>query len=87
MVSMLFQEMEQPGAQVTLRISSDVQQVVRLPGRPVTLAELQRIKRQFIAAHKKAITLGSTERGSMGWGEQDIAQKFAMYLAETLGLE
>ena len=54
----------------------------RLPERRVTLAELQRIKRQFVTLHKKAITLGSTEKGDMDWGEERIAAKFVQYIEE-----
>jgi protein KTI12 len=31
---------------------------VTLPSRQLTLSELQRVKRQFVTVHKKAITLG-----------------------------
>ena len=57
---------------------------VELPARRVTLAELQRAKRQFVAAHKKAITLGTTEKGAVDWSEESIADKFAMYIEGNL---
>lgn len=63
--------------------SSDGRSIqIRLPERRVTLAELQRIKRQFVTLHKKAITLGSTEKGDMDWGEEGIAAKFLQYIEE-----
>ena len=62
---------------------SDGQSIrIMLPERRVTLAELQRIKRQFITLHKKAITLGSTEKGNMDWVEEKIAEKFVQYVEE-----
>ena len=59
---------------------------VELPARQVTLAELQRAKRQFVAAHKKAITLGTTEKGAVDWGEEAVAEKFARYVEGGLGV-
>ena len=58
---------------------------VELPARRVTLPELQRAKRQFVAAHKKAITLGTTEKGAVDWGEAAVADKFARFLEAHLG--
>jgi protein KTI12 len=57
---------------------------LNLPARNLTLSELQRLKRQFVTVHKKAITLGSTEKGRVEWGEEQIAQKFSLYLEEHL---
>lgn len=58
---------------------------VHMPARTVTLSELQRLKRQFVTMHKKAITLGATESGDVDWSEQGIAAKFGHYLEERLG--
>ncbi|EAU91295.2 hypothetical protein CC1G_11553 [Coprinopsis cinerea okayama7 len=50
------------GGLVTISPSQGIKARVTLPARNVTLSELQRLKRQFVTVHKKAITLGSTER-------------------------
>lgn len=55
-----------------------------LPPRNITLSELQRLKRQFVAVHKKAITLGSTERGAVDWSEECVAEKLVVYLEENI---
>lgn len=57
---------------------------IDLPSRNLTLSELQRLKRQFVTVHKKAITLGTTEKGAVDWGEESIANKFLTYLEENL---
>ncbi|KAG6864792.1 hypothetical protein C0991_007122 [Blastosporella zonata] len=57
---------------------------ISLPTRNVTLSELQRLKRQFVTVHKKAITLGTTEKGAVDWGEESIASKFVTYLVEHM---
>ena len=57
---------------------------VTLPARSVTLSELQRLKRQFVTVHKKAITLGTTEKGAVDWSEESIADKFALYIEGNL---
>ena len=57
---------------------------IALPARAVTIAELQRLKRQFVAAHKKAVTLGTTEKGAVGWGAERVAGEFALYIEENL---
>lgn len=57
---------------------------INLPARSITLSELQRIKRQFVTVHKKAITLGTTEKGAVDWSEESIADKFASYIEENL---
>ena len=57
---------------------------INLPPRPLTLSQLQRLKRQFVTIHKKSITLGTTERGAVDWSEQKIADKFTVYLEENL---
>ncbi|CAG7854515.1 Protein kti12 [Serendipita indica DSM 11827] len=57
---------------------------MQLPARTVTLAELQRLKRQFVSMHKKAITQGATENGPVDWTEDGIAEKLGDYLEERL---
>ncbi len=72
------------GGAVTLGISAEIMPSITLPPRNITLSELQRIKRQFVTVHKKAITLGTTEKGAVDWSEKSIAHKFAMYIEENL---
>ncbi|TRM69629.1 chromatin associated protein KTI12 [Schizophyllum amplum] len=73
------------GGKVTLQLpNSEVKVQVMLPSRVVTLPELQRMKRQFVTVHKKAITLGTTEKGVVNWSEESIARKFATYLEENI---
>jgi protein KTI12 len=55
---------------------------VTLPPRIVTLSEMQRIKRQFVTINKKAITLGTTERGTLTFDEENVGRKFAEFVAE-----
>ncbi|KAI0769751.1 chromatin associated protein KTI12 [Trametes elegans] len=72
------------GGPVTLPLSATLKPRVNLPPRNITLSELQRLKRQFVTVHKKAITLGTTEKGAVDWSEQSIADKFAMYIEGNL---
>jgi protein KTI12 len=72
------------GGPVTLSLSSTLKARISLPSRNITLSELQRLKRQFVTVHKKAITLGTTEKGAVDWSEESIAQKFVTYLEENL---
>ncbi|KAH8107968.1 chromatin associated protein KTI12 [Cristinia sonorae] len=69
---------------VTLAISPTHKPQITLPSRNITLSELQRIKRQFVTVHKKAITLGTTEKGAVDWSEQSVASKFVHYIEENL---
>ncbi|KAH9485347.1 Protein kti12 [Psilocybe cubensis] len=62
--------------------ANGVQFTVNLPPRAMTLSELQRLKRQFVSVHKKAITLGTTERGGVDWGAENIGRKFVEYVEE-----
>jgi len=55
---------------------------LELPARNVTLSELQRVKRQFVAVHKKAITQGVTQSGDVDWSEEGVTKKFVEYLTE-----
>ena len=73
---------EAGGGPASLPWSDGQSIMIRLPERRVTLAELQRIKRQFVTLHKKAITLGSTEKGNVDWGKEKIADKFVQYVEE-----
>ncbi|KAJ7462199.1 chromatin associated protein KTI12 [Mycena galericulata] len=72
------------GGLVTLPLSASLQVQLTLPARNLTLSELQRLKRQFVTIHKKAITLGTTEKGAVDWGEQSVANKFVTYIEENL---
>ena len=72
------------GGTVTLVVSDDAKPTINLPSRNITLSELQRIKRQFVTVHKKAITLGTTEKGAVDWSDKSIADKFVLYIEENL---
>ncbi|TFK44648.1 chromatin associated protein KTI12 [Crucibulum laeve] len=69
---------------LSLPSSPSLRPRIILPPRNLTLSELQRLKRQFVTVHKKAITLGTTEKGSVNWGEESIASKFVEYLEEHI---
>lgn len=75
---------EPTGGTVKLALNEGINAVLSLPERTVTLSELQRLKRQFVAIHKKAITLGTTEKGAVDWEEENIANKFAVYIEENI---
>ena len=72
------------GGAVTLSLPNGIKATATLPARNITLSELQRIKRQFVTVNKKAITLGTTEKGAMDWSEESIAEKFSDYIEENL---
>lgn len=72
------------GGPINLSLSATLGPRITLPSRNITLSELQRSKRQFVSVHKKAITLGTTEKGAVDWSEESIASKFATYLEENL---
>jgi len=72
------------GGPVTLTLSATAKPKMNLPPRNVTLSELQRIKRQFVTIHRKAITLGTTEKGAVDWSEESIADKFVDYVEENV---
>ncbi|KAJ7497211.1 chromatin associated protein KTI12 [Mycena latifolia] len=72
------------GGLVTLSLSTSLNVHITLPSRNLTLSELQRLKRQFVTVHKKAITLGTTEKGAVDWAEHSVATKFVTYLEENL---
>lgn len=72
------------GGTMTLSLSADLRPKVNLPARNITLSELQRVKRQFVTIHKKAITLGTTEKGAVEWSAEAVATKFVTHLEENL---
>ncbi|TFY81486.1 hypothetical protein EWM64_g2530 [Hericium alpestre] len=72
------------GGSVLLSMSGSLKPRIQLPARNITLSELQRLKRQFVTVHKKAITLGTVEKGGVDWSEESVAQKFVSYLEENL---
>jgi len=72
------------GGMILLPLSPKSKPHISLPSRNITLSELQRLKRQFVTVHKKAITLGTTEKGTVDWSEESIANKFVTYLEENL---
>ncbi|THH08302.1 hypothetical protein EW145_g2796 [Phellinidium pouzarii] len=74
------------GVVVTLPLSATLKPKINLPPRNVTLSEMQRLKRQFVTIHKKAITLGTTEKGAVDLSKDKVAEKFVSYLEENLKL-
>ncbi|KIO04202.1 hypothetical protein M404DRAFT_143643 [Pisolithus tinctorius Marx 270] len=72
------------GGTTAVTLSPMLKVRITLPPRNVTLSELQRLKRQFVMLHKKAITLGTTEKGAVDWSEQSVADKFVVYLEENM---
>ncbi|KZW00241.1 chromatin associated protein KTI12 [Exidia glandulosa HHB12029] len=72
------------GGNISLSLPSSSRLSLVLPPRNVTLSELQRNKRQFVTAHRKAITQGAMEKGAVDWTEESIARKFLAHLQETL---
>lgn len=47
---------------------------------PHRALRLQWLKYQFVAARQNAVTLGSTEKEKVEWGEEDVARAFAEFL-------
>ncbi|KZT10755.1 chromatin associated protein KTI12, partial [Laetiporus sulphureus 93-53] len=72
------------GGPVTLSLGASLRPRLILPARNITLSELQRLKRQFVTVHKKVITLGTTEKGTMDWSEDSVADRFAAYIEANL---
>ncbi|CAK5281497.1 unnamed protein product [Mycena citricolor] len=70
------------GGKVVLPLTPPVK--MTLPARILTVSELQRMKRQFVTIHKKAMTLGTIEKGAVDWAEDSVAVKFVTYLEENL---
>jgi len=71
------------GGPINLTLPSTRVQL-ELPSRNVSLSELQRLKRAFVATHKKAITQGATEQGAVDFTEESVAEKFGEYLEQNL---
>lgn len=67
---------------LTLRPGLNVS--INLPARTLTLSEVQRYKRSFVAVHKKAMIIGTVERGVVDLTEDAVALKFVEYLEENL---
>jgi protein KTI12 len=58
---------------------------ITLPMRHISLPELSRHKRQFVAARKKAVTQGlAGNKGEMDWDAESVGRKFVEYLEENL---
>jgi protein KTI12 len=72
------------GGPVTLATSLDIKLRITLPARNITLSEVQRFKRSFVAVHKKAMTIGTVEKGHVDLSEQSVTDKFVAYLEENL---
>lgn len=72
------------GGEILLPLSPTLKPKLMVPARNLTLSELLRLKRQFVTIHKKAITLGTTEKGAVDWNEDKVAEKFVLYLEENL---
>lgn len=71
------------GGRVALSLSETLKPRVTLPARSLTLSEVQRKRRQFVTVQKKAITLGTVEKGTVDWSEEGVAQRFVDYLEEN----
>ncbi|QRV94278.1 Chromatin associated protein KTI12 [Ceratobasidium sp. AG-Ba] len=77
------------GGVLPLNITSQSEPLPRiditLPARHISLPELSRHKRQFVAARKKAVTQGlAGNKGEMEWGAEAVARKFVEYLGENM---
>ncbi|KAG8997165.1 hypothetical protein FRB94_011113 [Tulasnella sp. JGI-2019a] len=72
------------GGIVPIVLAPTTRTEISLPSRNISLAELQRHKRQFVSAHKKAISQGT--KGSVDWNEDSITRSFIEYLESHLGL-
>lgn len=72
------------GGPTMLNVSSGLNVSINLPARTLTLSEVQRYKRSFVAVHKKAMTIGTVEKGVVDLTEDAVARKFVEYLEENL---
>jgi len=72
------------GGPTTLNVSPGLDVSITLPTRTLTLSEVQRYKRSFVAVHKKAMTIGTVEKGVVDLTEDAVARKFVEYLEENL---
>lgn len=72
------------GGPTTLNVSPGLNVSIGLPARTLTLSEVQRYKRSFVTVHKKAMTIGTVEKGNVDLTEDAVAHKFVEYLEENL---
>jgi len=72
------------GGSTTLNVSPGSSVSISLPARTLTLSEVQRYKRSFVVVHKKAMTIGTVEKGVVDLTEGAVARKFVEYLEENL---
>ena len=72
------------GGLTTLNVSPGLDVQISLPARILTLSEVQRYKRSFVTVHKKAMTIGTVEKGNVDFTEDAVARKFVEYLEENL---
>lgn len=72
------------GGPVSIAVSQNLKIQISLPARNITLSEIQRFKRSFVTVHKKAMTIGTVERGHLDLSEESVAKKFVEYLEENL---
>jgi len=71
------------GGPVTLNVGSSLALRIMLPMRNITLSEIQRLKRSFVGVHKKAMTIGTVEKGPVDLSEESVANKFIEYLEDN----
>ena len=64
--------------------SESMRLTVDLPHRNMTLSELQRLRRQFVSVHKKAVTQGMAGKAELDWSEETVANKFVAHLEANL---
>lgn len=72
------------GGPTTLNLSPELNVSINLPARTLTLSEVQRYKRSFVTVHKKAMTIGTVEKGAVDLTEDAVARKFVEYLEGNL---
>ncbi|TFK75268.1 chromatin associated protein KTI12 [Pluteus cervinus] len=80
-VSAIIDHQGSSGSGGSIPLSGDPQRGIVL-SRLVTMSELQRLKRQFVFMHKKVVSLGATEKGSVDWDPTMIRDKFIAYVQE-----
>lgn len=72
------------GGTFVLIFDDGLKGTIILPHRSVSISELQRYKRQFVVIHKMAVTLGTTEKGSVDWGAHTTREKFISYIEQNI---
>lgn len=72
------------GGPTTLNVPPGLNVSINLPARTLTLSEVQRYKRSFVAVHKKAMTIGTVEKGVVDLTEDAVGRKFVEYLEENM---